>query len=196
MAVGRRRGLVVSVLVLAGLSACAVTRADEAVLPTPAPVPVAESATPTPTPSPTASPGSCLVGTWKQTAGTDRFKFYSNVGELTFKTSGAVRILRADGTGTMKYAKTRFTSSYKGRSLAIVYNGQYDFTWSATPTRLVYGDITKASTTVTFYESGANRGSSKFGVSTRSVPNTYTCAGSTSKETGTASVHTATWART
>jgi hypothetical protein len=193
MTVGKRLRLVASVLVLAGLSACSLTRANEAVLPTPVPVPVAESATPTPTP--TASPGDCLVGTWKQTTGTDRFKFYSNVGELTFTTKGAVRILRADGTGTFTYAKTRYESSYKGRGLALVFNGSMDFKWSATESRLVYGDVTRTTVTIAAYESGSKVASQKDRTGTRSIPNTYSCSATTSKETGNTSEHHATWTR-
>jgi hypothetical protein len=195
MTVYRRVGVAAVVLSLATVGGCAVTKANQAATTASASPIALASPSPTPTPSPTPSPGECLVGTWKQTDGTDRFKFYSNVGELTFRTKGAVRILRADGTGTFKYAKTRYESSYKGRSLALVFNGELDFKWSATESRLVYGDVTRTTVTITAYESGSKVASTKDRTGTRSIPNTYSCSTTTSKETGNTSEHHATWTR-
>ena len=129
-------------------------------------------------PAATASPGACLVGTWKDI---DQQLVDNSTGKpILFTGSGAMLTVNANGTFTGTYDNVVLTAHYGDVNYAATLNGTNSGTWAVDGGQLVVGDDSSSITEV-LTENGAYAGTGK--LSTTSITAAYTCSANTVIET-------------
>jgi hypothetical protein len=129
-------------------------------------------------PSTSASPGTCLVGTWRNI---DQQVLDTSTGKpILFTGSGAMLTINPDGTFTGSYDNVVLTANSGGVQWTATLNGTGSGNWAVNGGQLLVSDD-RSNITEVLTEDGAYVGTSP--LTTSPVDAGYTCSGNTFIET-------------